>query len=185
MPPLQLSRFSDSVRTMLASDRGEYSLPLVRAGSCPKAQAEKILRASAADLFPAARQPEEARSGLLMRLNCWDESHEVSQNLHTAEGSYWHAIAHRMEPDYQNAGYWFRRVGKHPIFPEILETASSVLTSERVGTWRLKPEWDPFQFIDWCQEAASARGTAKERAALRIQMVEWERLFDWCATPLA
>jgi hypothetical protein len=33
------------------------------------------------------------RSGLWLAFNYLDESHEISQGLHTAEGSFWHALA--------------------------------------------------------------------------------------------
>src|SRR5437870_5363954 len=56
------------------------------------------------------------RAGLYLAFNFLDESHAISQDVHTAEGSYWHAILHRREPDPSNAAYWFRRVGDHPVF---------------------------------------------------------------------
>src|SRR5687767_13390080 len=51
-------------------------------------------------------------AGLWLYFDFLDESHAISQDLDTAEGSYWHGILHRREPDYPNAKYWFRRVGR-------------------------------------------------------------------------
>jgi len=51
--------------------------------------------------------------------SCFDESHEIVQNVHSHEGSFWHAILHRQEPDSGNAAYWFRRVGAHKIFRDL------------------------------------------------------------------
>src|SRR5438067_362975 len=55
-------------------------------------------------------------SGLWLLHDFLDESHKISQEIETIEGSYWHGIMHRREPDYGNARYWFRRVPKHDIF---------------------------------------------------------------------
>ena len=54
-------------------------------------------------------------SALWLRNDFLDESHQISQSIETATGSYWHGIMHRREPDFSNAKYWFRRVGSHPI----------------------------------------------------------------------
>src|SRR5262245_63172112 len=58
-------------------------------------------------------------SGLWLWHDFLDESHRLSQDIDTVEGSYWHAIMHRREPDYGNAKYWFRRVEQHEIFDQL------------------------------------------------------------------
>ena len=35
----------------------------------------------------------------MLLLGDWERSHELSQDNPSREGSYWHAIAHRIEPD--------------------------------------------------------------------------------------
>lgn len=177
---LQLSSFSESVRSILASAVA-LPLPLVRNAPGQDCKSQQLSVTPAQQLFPSAQYPKEALSGLLLRLNCWEESHQLSQDLETVEGSYWHGIAHRMEPDYPNAGYWFRRVGKHPIFPRLHVAASDILASERLG-WRLKEAWDPFLFNGWCEEASQAPGSSAERVATLIQNIEWELLFTWCGS---
>lgn len=158
-------------------------LGLTRSASCDRASAQLLTSSPAASLFPQAPHPEAAVSGLLLLLGCWDESHNVSQDISSREGSYWHGIAHRIEPDSANAGYWFRRVGDHPIFPHLHSRAVEILDSEPGLPWRLKSAWDPFLFIQWCDEARLATGSIKERAALQMQTAEWELLFHWCAGP--
>ena len=172
MPP-------ETVQELLQKYSGPV-LPLTKTGKCNKPDASSILGVSPNQLFPGGRAPEAALSGLLLLLGCWDESHQVSQDLSSREGSYWHAIAHRIEPDSSNAGYWFRRVGEHPVFPEVHRSASAVLDRYRTS-WKLKPAWDPFLFVDWCEEARSAPNSYNERAALEIQRAEWDLLFQWCA----
>jgi hypothetical protein len=156
-------------------------IPLTRAEFRDGADSRAIENADAAALFPGARDAQAAWSGLLLLLGAWERSHEASQDNPSREGSYWHAIAHRIEPDASNAAYWFRRVGVHPVFAELHEQAGAILSAHKPGGWRLKPAWDPLLFIAWCEEARAHPGAAAERAASEIQQVEWRLLFAWCA----
>jgi hypothetical protein len=156
-------------------------LPLTQAKLNPLANAASLLSQPASKLFPNARHPQAALAGLLLRLGHWEQAHTVAQDISTAEGSYWHGIVHRIEPDSGNSGYWFRRVGTHPIFPELLQRAADILKDRAPQHWRLKNAWDPFLFIEWCDEARKAGGDA-EAAAVAIQMAEWQLLFDYCAS---
>ncbi len=155
-------------------------LPLSQSALRPKIDLCKARAQDPSALFPEARDSQAALAGLLLRLGCWAESHEVAQDIHSAQGSYWHGVIHRMEPDSSNAAYWFRRVGRHHVFPELLQRAQEVLKSSGPKHWRLKNSWDPFLFIEWCDEARRSGGPA-ESAATEIQTIEWELLFDWCA----
>jgi hypothetical protein len=175
---LKLDAITDEVRSVLEKYSARV-LPLTRTGDRNPDEAAAMLRTRPSTLFPGARSPEAAVSGLLLLAGCWDESHELSQNIASPEGSYWHGIAHRIEPDSSNSAYWFRRVGEHPIFRELHRRASDIL--ERGAPWQLKPAWDPFLFIEWCNEARQAPGSDKESVALKIQRAEWELLFEWCA----
>jgi hypothetical protein len=104
-------------------------------------------------------------SGLWLLHDFLDESHRISQELQTPTGSYWHGIMHRREPDPDNAKYWFRHVGQHPVFD---------LLTEAMGE-----RWDPCGFIDRC-EACRGTGSQAEADCRRIQLREWQVLFDWC-----
>src|SRR5580704_4979982 len=109
--------YSSEVSTMLALD-GDGRRPMALAGgNCSLEEGRRILAAGAARLFPQSRAPEAAVAGLLVYFSCMEEAHQVAQDVESAEGSFWHAIVHRREPDAGNAGYWFQRVGAHPIFP--------------------------------------------------------------------
>lgn len=154
-------------------------LALIRTALRPAGDACSIRSMDPAILFPQAAHPRAAFAGLLLRIGCWTESHAVAQDIHSAEGSYWHGIVHRIEPDSSNAGYWFRRVGKHAIFPELYRRAEELLKTSGPPHWHLKTAWDPFLFIDWCDEARE-KGAQAEVAATEIQMAEWQFLFDWC-----
>ena len=48
----------------------------------------------------------------------WDRSHDIAQEVHSAQGSWVHAYLHRKEGDIGNAGYWYARAGKR--MPSVL-----------------------------------------------------------------
>ena len=171
------ARMNEALADVLAN-YAHRLLPLTRSGTrCDPA----ISKLAPSELFANAKFPEAAWSGLLLLGGCWEESHNVSQDIASVEGSYWHGIAHRMEPDSFNAGYWFRRVGKHAIFPALHREAAEILEASTCG-WRLKDSWDPVLFISWCDEARRQPGSEKETAALRMQKAEWDLLFRFCVS---
>ena len=175
-----LPAFTPLIQSLLEK-YGSSFLPLTAAKSAPATEARLLQDTPANVLFPKARNPQASVSGLLLLLNRWEESHHISQEIGTVEGSYWHAIAHRMEPDAFNAAYWFRRVGNHPIFPELQRQASAILAELPYPPWQLKSDWDPFVFIEWCDQARKASGGPSEHIALAIQKAEWQLLFHWCS----
>jgi hypothetical protein len=50
----------------------------------------------------------------------WTSSHDIAQDVHTAQGSWIHAYLHRKEGDLANAGYWYSRAGK-PVSKQSLD----------------------------------------------------------------
>ena len=115
-------------------------------------------------------------AGLYLYFSCLDEAHTIAQDIETADGSFWHGILHRQEPDPGNAAYWFRRVGQHPIFPGLLEAAQSFGYPSTAA-------WDPFAFIDAVESARQSPDTARETLIKKVQLAEWQLLFHHCAKP--
>ena len=70
-------------------------------------------------LLVASKLPPAVLAGLWLHCGFWAQAHGVAQDLHTPTGCYWHAILHRAEPDEFNAGYWFRKIGHHPVFEQM------------------------------------------------------------------
>ena len=133
--------YGDEIAGILALDgNGERLMPLA-GGMCSSAAARRLLQASR--LSPAVL------AGLYLYFSCWDEAHGVAQDLNTPEGSYWHAIVHRQEPDAGNSAYWFRQVGRHPIFPALRARAAEIGVD-------FGDRWDPPAFIACCEDARAA-----------------------------
>jgi hypothetical protein len=108
-------------------------------------------------------------AGLWLWHNFLDESHAISQELHTPNGSFWHAIMHRREPDAWNSKYWWQRVGPHPVVQGLIEQAPSL------GYAYVNPQ----EFVDHC-ERVRGTNTPEEDLARRVQSLEWNLLFENC-----
>ena len=131
---------------------------------------------------------EALRAGLLQVHDQLDHSHQYSQSIEgegrNAAGDYWHAIMHRREPDYGNSKYWFRRVGEHPIFPELASVAFPLFDQcddSSAPQWKSRITgngWDPMAFVDLCQNVARDESSPLGVTAREIQWLEMLLLLE-------
>jgi hypothetical protein len=123
-----------------------------------------------------ASEPENKELALAVVLLWHDHlhaSHEIAQKHETQDGSYVHAIMHRREPDYGNAKYWFRRVGRHACYADLAKEIAN-RDGEELGK-RLAPggEWDAMAFVDACEAVANRNlKTAVSETLREIQAME-------------
>jgi hypothetical protein len=169
--------FKDLIATRDLPDIG----PQPRAERLPLAELESALVRfeNGAGLPSALRLP--LRAAALLWHDYLEESHRISQELHTPAGSFLHGIMHRREPDYGNAKYWFHRVGRHACFPEIAKQVLRLLAAEDKKEWaaKLAPrgDWDPFAFVDACEGAAGQFSSEQRVPTLKaIQEIEFDCL---------
>ena len=83
--------------------------------------------------------------GLLMAQDYIWEAHEIVQDYPDVEASWWHAFMHRMEGDYGNAGYWYRKVGQPAAFDSLLSAVQELAfetSADQILSWN---EWDSFR----------------------------------------
>jgi hypothetical protein len=169
MSPFNSAAYGQAVAALLTPPRVSDLGP----GS-PNVAAKSLLAKfdPTADFGHPVRDLEMARaclSGLWLYHDFLDESHTISQDLPAAEGSFWHAIIHRREPDADNSKYWWRRVGSHPVFAELARDAAALGYAS----------WDPYRFVDDCEKHRGS-GSATEERLKQVQAREWQLLFDWC-----
>ena len=121
--------FLERVLEKLSVPRVSFSLPETQPDLV-----EELLRVS--DLTLADdRGPRVdcVRSLLLLQAGEFERSHTIVQAMSGANPAYIHGMIHRVEGDFWNAKYWFRRSKKHPAF---------------LGT-----PIDPFSITDMVEEA--------------------------------
>ena len=152
--------------------------PEGRPGVMGREELERALQPALEATHLSPTRKRTIQSLLLLWHDHLDASHEISQSIENPDGAFVHGIMHRREPDFGNAGYWFRRVGRHPAFGPLVESVSAALHSASVETLanRLVPkgEWDPFGFIAACEEAR--RRPADILVLRNIQQLEFEAL---------
>ena len=71
----------------------------------------------------------ELKALWLTRKDCWDEAHDIAQDIDTPMGSWIHGLLHLIEGDLGNAGYWYRRAGKPAGSPERIDEEWRVISS--------------------------------------------------------
>lgn len=129
-------------------------------------------------------------AGLLQIYDFWDQSHRAAQEAddlgESAFSAYWHGIAHRREPDAGNSAYWFRRVGRHPLFEALAREAARTLQThddENLGAKVLAHgSWNAMAMIDLCTGAEP--GSRREILARRLQRLEMQLLLSATASAI-
>jgi hypothetical protein len=179
---------SDSIKAPCVADlvkRLEGRLPPLEPKGVANAEVQQRLEAlSLEDLFNGESIVSEdfaraVQSGLHLWNDSLNTSHTIAQKVETETGSYWHALMHRREPDYSNSKHWWRRVGEHPLFPEVRASALKVLSGAERG-WGLETRqrleasdrWLPFDFVDWCEACAKGQLVEARSILEQIQLEE-------------
>jgi len=128
---------------------------------------------------------ELLRAGALWLHGFLHESHSIAQAIDSAEGSYWHALMHRSEGDFSNSKYWYRKVGRHAIYPALLNAASRLEVNSRSTHTVVDEltEWDPFRLVD-AMEHAAGHDTENRLLLQAIAREEYNLLMGYCLAGL-
>ena len=163
------------IQTLLDTSTLASLGPECRADALSLSECQAAL--NALDLHP--RQQPLIHSALLLWHDHLDASHDLSQNISSADGSFLHGIMHRREPDYSNAKYWFRKVGSHPIHADLAQWVRASITCEEVTDRLDLKNWSPDRFVDLCEDYAASQGEVQD-ALKAIAAAEWYLLFNYC-----
>lgn len=172
MTPFDSSKYHSRVAALCAIER----LSALGPGKPNEPFRPELAELGVEAAFPTLQDREAAQaciSALWLYHDFLDESHAISQELPSWYGSYWHGIMHRREPDPSNAKYWFRRVSANPIYEQLAAEAPTL------GYVLTGGVWDPYQFVDRCERERGS-GSDAEKTLRRVQLREWQLLFDWC-----
>lgn len=130
----------------------------------------------------ATSQPAEtmALAGLWLLAGELDLSHELSQSIETATGSYWHGIMHRREGDSWNSKYWYRRAARHPTLDELAGQIAQGREQLRLTGPALQQlcagQSVGETLVDLCEAAAAGKASTVADLEL-ICWWEWQLLF--------
>jgi len=104
------------------------------------------------------------RSLLFLLAGGIEEAHRIVQELSTSDAAYIHGMIHRIDDDFDNARYWFRRAGMEPAAAEMYRrAAANSLTVAR------HPIWDPILLTDMLEESRTTGVTNELRTILTIE----------------
>lgn len=188
MPELDLldcSRLDEELSRLI---QAAQPLPLTQESPCEKTSVEcrKVIKQLHLNDSCAA-------AGLWLLARQWDRSHEISQDQHNMDGSYWHGIMHRIEGDYWNSKYWLRQINSHPVRQQLVKTigqhADQLIQSVKSAPGCSIPDLSQLNSPDSVSrglvdlvEKAVTKQTGWTCIAQKICWWEWQLLFQFSLT---
>lgn len=172
----------------ITMESGEAARPSV-------AVVHEFVRACGDALLPAGAKIARSAlaAGLLTQHDQFDAAHAAAQSIEGEGqpplGDHWHAILHRREPDAGNARYWYRNVGRSPVYVplaawvEAYTAPASSASRTEIAAWQARlvrdGVWQPFAMIDLCTACADRPASDPLLGfATRVQAREMAWLFD-------
>lgn len=89
---------------------------------------------------------ELSHAALMLAFDYIWEAHEIIQVHSQMEASWWHAFMHRMEGDFGNSDYWYKRVSAPQDFINFKNMLDSLEMSPRLSSLKESRSWQPIEF---------------------------------------
>jgi hypothetical protein len=164
-----------------------YRLLVVRDGTSEPARA-LLAGVKPKDLVSVPVVNQDDADAMLAGLWLWhdalNECHKIAQDLIGPTGAFWHAIMHRREGDFSNAKYWYARSADHRALRLISSMALDLIGRETADPTLLRivgGEYNPDALVDLVEAIHDKPADPRHTAAVRLQQMEWEALFNHCA----
>jgi hypothetical protein len=107
-----MTTFLERVLEKLSAPRVSFSYPETQ----PDLVEELLLVSDLTLANDRGPRVDCVRSVLLLQAGEFERSHSIVQAMSGSDPAYIHGMIHRVEGDFWNAKYWFRRSKKHPAF---------------------------------------------------------------------
>jgi hypothetical protein len=119
-------------------------------------------------------------AGLWLLAGELEKAHVICQEVPSVHGSAWHAVVHRMEGDFWNSKYWWRRASGVKWVGLMERAAREIVPMPGEMTFLKSRAYDPAAFVD-VVEAHHRRGSAELHTAMAaMQRLECIVLFEEC-----
>ncbi|MCM8526905.1 MAG: hypothetical protein NE327_10335, partial [Lentisphaeraceae bacterium] len=115
-------------------------------------------------------------AGLMFAQDYIWEGHEIVQDYPDLEASWWHAYMHRMEGDYGNSAYWYRRVGTPSAYTDFFELVKELPLDTKVSPIQEETSWDPFEFNGYIKNHKNI----SEESLRKVHTLELKYIFSLC-----
>lgn len=144
-------------------ERQSELMPICARNESSQSESLKELLATQKDLLGSNRE-----AMLWLRIGLIERPHDIVQSATKGIPAYIHGVVHRLEGDYWNANYWFRRVGNSELIQDI---ASAISQNSIVDSF------DPADFTNQVETWNSTKDSAKSAELRRIATLEWKALW--------
>ncbi len=123
---------------------------------------------------------------LWLRIGVIDKPHEIVQEGRTPIASYLHGIVHRMEGDFWNSKYWFKKVRDVRLLEQLSNLMERSLKGQSLSSTAASLKimqgnvFVPAELVSACEKLSQQSQPISESVVTleRISWIEWDALWD-------